>query len=591
MGVPGESAHPAGSLIEARRSLDAHQGAFISLASLRAKVRLWHLAALVLAAWAVRYVGFPLGADQGILLWVGDVIRGGGLPYRDAFDIRGPGFDYLHALILVTFGRNEWGIRVFDLLAISLGGWLVWRIARRVAGPVAASASTVLFLLWYAALDYWSTAQSDGWCAVILSGVVALLVIEEKDAKLWRTAAAGMLIALCVLNKPLYAMFLLLPAVRVLAQRDRGAGWMVSRWGAIGAGFAAPILVCAAWFAAHGALDDLSEVHIRWTLSTYSGLSQPWLTRVQATVGWILTSKFAVALGVAVGGLVFLARTRRTDAVVIGLWLGLALLTVVAQARYWQYHWLVIYSPLAVLAGMGVHALTRLRAMGPTSPTNLAADREATLALRSMPVAVMAVLFGAAFFSPSLEAYRWVKAEVGLTNMQEYDRMQYGIYGRGPNTFVDIARYIASRTSERDEVLVWGNVQGINFLSARRSATRFAYPRALTNEQDTQFRPRYLREFFDDLRAGAPTYVVAIDERWCDVVLPSGPNSTDHIAYPLRCLNELPELQRFIEERYTLERQFLNSVVFRLREVATPPANGIAATPWVQRAHRAASLR
>lgn len=99
----------------------------------------------------------------------------------------------------------------------------------------------------------------------------------------------------------------------------------------------------------------------------YSGIEQPWLTRVQDMIGWLLTSKFAVALGVSVAGLFFLARTRRADAIIIGLWLALTLCNVVLQGTYWQYHWLVIYPPLAVLTGVGVHALARLAAARLTS--------------------------------------------------------------------------------------------------------------------------------------------------------------------------------------------------------------------------------
>jgi len=118
-----------------------------------------------------------------------------------------------------------------------------------------------------------------------------------------------------------------------------------------------PILLCVAWFAAHGALDDLVEVHLKWTVLMYSGIAQPWLTRVQDMIGWLLTSKFAVALGLSVAGLVFLARTRGADALIMGVWLGLALFNVVLQGKYWQYHWLVIYPLAAVLTGMALVAV------------------------------------------------------------------------------------------------------------------------------------------------------------------------------------------------------------------------------------------
>ncbi|MGH7696377.1 MAG: glycosyltransferase family 39 protein, partial [Gemmatimonadaceae bacterium] len=324
-----------------------------------AQSRLWYLPAAVLVVWAIKYVQLPLGADQGIQLWIADVIRSGGIPFRDTFDVRGPGFTYLHALILFVFGRNEWGIRVFDLLMLAVGAWMVYGIASRLAGRVAAIAGTLLFLLWYAALDYWSSAQSDGWCASILAAVVGLLLLGDRRLTTWRSAFAGFLVGICTLNKPTYAIFMLLPAAQVLLGHKQGRAWMLSRGAAALAGFALPILVCIAWFAAHGALDDLIEVHLKWTVLIYSGIAQPWLTRVQDTIGWLLTSKFAVALGLSVAGLVFLARTRRNDAITIGLWLGLGLFNVVLQGKYWQYHWLVVYPPVAVLTGIGVHALLR----------------------------------------------------------------------------------------------------------------------------------------------------------------------------------------------------------------------------------------
>ncbi len=563
MAAFGQHATGAGSPTSGKPTVSKRR--WIALDFIRSRLRLWYVPAAILVVWAVRYVQLPLGADQGIMLWIGDVIRDGGVPFRDTFDVRGPGFNYLHALILLVFGRNEWGIRVFDLLMLALGGWLVYRIAFRMVGKVAAVASALLFLLWYAALDYWSTAQSDGWCASILAGVVALLVLGEGRVTLWRSAVAGLLVGCCALNKPTYAIFLLLPAVSVLAAHKEGIAWLLSRWAATAAGFALPILLCVVWFAANGALDDLIEVHLRWTVLLYSGIAQPWFTRVQEAIGWLLTSKFAVALGLSVAGLVFLARSRGADAIVIGLWLGLTLFNVVLQGKYWQYHWLVIYPPLAILTGISVHALVRLASARLTTATDQAADRDIALATRTLPVALIAVLFAAAMFTPSLEIYRWVKAEVGLTNANEYDRLQFGPYGRGPDTFAQIARHIASNTTERDAVLVWGDIQGINYLSARRAPTRFAYVPALMIKRDTTYRPKYLREFFAALHAKPPTYVVAMDERWCNVRAQSGVTSEDHIAFPLRCLSELPDFQRFVTERYALERAFANAILLRLR--------------------------
>lgn len=75
-------------------------------------------------------------------------------------------------------------------------------------------------------------------------------------------------------------------------------------------------------------------------------------------------------------------------------------------------------------------------------------------------------------------------------------------------------------------------------------------------------------EFFSKLNAKPPTYVLAMDETWCNVQGQSGVMSDDHIAFPLRCLSELPDFQRFVNERYALERAFGGAILLRLRSTA-----------------------
>jgi hypothetical protein len=520
----------------------------------RFKLHPIYIPAAILAAWAVMYVQHPLGGDQGILLWVGDVLVQGGIPYRDTFEIRGPGFDYIHALIVAVFGRNAWGIRVFDLLMLALGGWLVWRVGLALLDRVAAAAGTLLFLLWYAAVDYWSTAQSDGWTATILTAAALLLIPAERRLTPWRMAASGALVALCVLNKPLYALFALLPAVRPLATREGGLGWILKMWLAGAAGFIGVILACIGWFAAHGALDDLIEVHILFTVAAYAGLELPWLTRFQGALNWLLASKFAVALAVALGGLLYLGRKRRGDAIVVATWLGLAVFCVIVQARFWEYQWLIVYPPLGVLAGAGVHAVLSLRRARALQSQQESSNPDFAPALRSLSTALLTVVFVAAVFPPALSVYRWTKIQMGLTSADQFERENYGPYGNGPNSFAAISKYIAARTSPDEGVFVWGTVQGINFLSGRRSPSRFSYTRALTHENP--YREKYVREFFADMTATPPTYIVAIQEGYCDVPFLSGLNRRDHIAFPLSCLSKFPDFQRFVTEGYQLERAF-----------------------------------
>ena len=57
---------------------------------------LYALLALAIV-WAFASLSFPFGWDQGIFAWVGSTIVDGGLPYRDAWDIKGPLTYYVYA--------------------------------------------------------------------------------------------------------------------------------------------------------------------------------------------------------------------------------------------------------------------------------------------------------------------------------------------------------------------------------------------------------------------------------------------------------------------------------------------------------------
>ena len=63
---------------------------------------------------AVTHVG---RSGRAVPEWqlVGDVIVRGGMPYRDAFDVKGPLSFYPSAFVQLVTGRTWWGIRAFDL--------------------------------------------------------------------------------------------------------------------------------------------------------------------------------------------------------------------------------------------------------------------------------------------------------------------------------------------------------------------------------------------------------------------------------------------------------------------------------------------
>jgi hypothetical protein len=154
--------------------------------------------------WFILYVGagvgafatlwWPMGQDQGIYAWVGDVICAGGLPYRDAWELKGPATHYTYAAVQAILGRNEWGIRVADVMFVCFGAIGLWRLVDRLGGYFAAHSATILMIYWYARGGYWDTAQPDGWAAMLI--VWAMAIALDRDAiKVHTRLAIGALIA------------------------------------------------------------------------------------------------------------------------------------------------------------------------------------------------------------------------------------------------------------------------------------------------------------------------------------------------------------------------------------------------------------
>lgn len=506
---------------------------------------------VTIAAWAATYLTWPFSNDQGNLAWVGHVLRSGGMPYRDAWDVKGPAAHLLFALEQALFGRNEWGLRLFDLMTLAACAMALRRIVRQYAGPVAARWTIALYLLWYASLDHHNTAQPDAWAAVLVS-LAAMLALGEFYRPWAASAGAGGLVAVCALIKPTYVVFLVLPVIATVARlRTHGRARVAGSLTGLALGFVLPIGLCLAWFVHRGALGDWIAVQTRWIPASYTDIDAAWLNRVQVLVVFLTAQQFAPAVPLAVSGLVVVRRSARADAWVLLAWAALAMVGVLVQGHFFTYHWLPLFPPLAALAGIGMETLWRCVRADTVSESSSESSRAP---LRVMTAALLAVVLVGAAMSPGMHLYRFAKSML-QGDFTTTDQVEFGPFGHHGGVFPELATYLRLHTSRDESVLLWGSAAGINYLTHRDAVGAFGFVQPLVDPPDTELRQQYRTTFLTRLTTRPPRYVVALNAHTCARhPSPAERRLMGRAEALMRCLDDIPDVSRFVSERYTLDR-------------------------------------
>ena len=514
----------------------------------------WPAACALMASWAIAYLGWPFSSDQGVLSWVGRAIADGGMPYRDAWEIRGPAPFLLYAALAKLFGASQWPLRALDLAILAAGAWCVASIAAKFGGQVAGRVAVVLYVLWFASLGHHDTAQSDGWNGALMAGVALSMVANGGMPKARHAAIAGVLIGLSFVSKPPYAAFVLLPAIIGVGQvARRGVRWLLGFWAAGAVAVIAAASAVLAWVYLGGAWDAFIDIHIRWLLARYTDVESSWLNRVQTTGVFLTASIVATAIGPAILGFIAVWRRNREFAVALLAWVGCALLTVMSQGNFYPYHWHPLYPALATLAGIGIGFIF-LSSRQPNDPTSVIGR------------AVCAAAVGGAALLPLVHVYRAAFLLVGIFSRERYDAIEFGPFGK-TGVFTNLADYFRAHTSPDETVLVWGSSPNVYYISERRAPTRFGYTAPLVTPQDDEFRRRYRAEFFAGLEAKPPAYIATLAPKVCTYARDVDQRRIlGRAEERLRCVDDLPGLPAFISDRYVADTTMGPIAVYRLRD-------------------------
>ena len=497
-------------------------------------------AGIVAGVNAATSVALPFGWDHGIMASVGNSYVQGKLPYSDSWDMKGPVAFLPYSLVQELFGPTMWGIRILDVVIQALAALTIFKGVRSLTTWRVGAWAAFAIYFWVAAAGWFFTATPESWVGALCTLAVVPLLVPGKPLGLSRLASSGLLVGCVGLIKPFYFVVGIAPLLSILLAPGLAIRRRATIAAALAVGAAAPVALVCGYFVLLGGVSQAIEVHILYTLKTYSHVSAGLAAAVYGTAAFLAQPTVALlAPFVALG--VWANRKDKQQIWPALAWLAAMLFCVAVQGKYWFYQWLPVYAPMLFLAALGASALARVDAPG-----------HAPIILTVFAALVFA---GQVCALPLHDTAKFLYY-FGVKHAPEryYASFHYGPYNAADERAA--ARYIAAHTNADEGVFVWGNDATIRYLANRPNPSRFTFEMPLTLQGP--YLARYRAEAMRELLTRPPTYLV-VGVTWLGVTKEES-------------LGNFPELAAFLHAHYHLEKSFGFDDLYRRN---APPEVGV----------------
>lgn len=459
----------------------------------------WSYAILVLVVVffgiiRIRLLDFPLERDEGEYAYGGQLILQGIAPYQLCYSMKLPGTAAAYALLMAIFGQTPSGVHLGLLVVNSAAIILMYFLARRIFDPLAGVVASATFGLLSIASSVLGFAGHATQYVVLpaIGGVLVLLKAVESE-KLRMLFWSGLLFGLAFLMKQ-PGVFFILFAVFYLAfcEWRSGLQWprTMLRLGALLLGASLPFaLTCLIllragvfrrfWFwtfsyaQQYGTIVTLPHgLQIFWESSTH--VIGP------AALIWLVAATGPIAL-------LWSPKARSQTVLLMGL-LAFSF-AAICPGLYFRQHYFVLLLP----------AIALFCAAAVSISTAALRDSMKNRSWALIPAVLFVIVLGV------------TTAHDGKFFFQTDPVVACrSIYGRNPfPEALKIGEFIASRSSEWDQIAVIGSEPEIYFFSHRRSVTGYIYMYPLMESQP--FTSDMQREMAAQIEKANPRFVVFVD--------------------------------------------------------------------------------
>ena len=515
---------------------------------------------IVVTIIALPIVTYPPGRDQGEFATIGRGLLDGKVPYVDLWNPKPPAIFYVYALAMQFYGQTTAALRTLDLLLVPVISAALFWLGDRVSGEKRVGLfAAAIFPAFYFTESFWTLTQNDG---IAMLPMVLALVATFKAADhagsrrgLFYAFGAGILTACALWFKYPFALLSLavvagygilrtqrhaLPSLDNEVPEGGGGNVVYALFAFLGGGLLIVILGIG-YLASLGVLDELilsAQVTSQYTALTLN--VEDFTSLMRTAIGfrweqwgllWILA-----ALWLVLGRF---GDRRGHEWAVIVLWLAVAFAMMLVQAKGYDYHWLPMLPPLALL---GADTADRL--------IDLAA-RNGWAKRSQVPATLLTVLL---FLVIQWQGI-WPKAINYLRGLEDqiayYGRFQAGEFVADES--LAVANYLAERVAAGDSLYIWGFRPEVYYLSQLKPATRFIFQFPLVAPWYPQ---SWRQENVDVLWAALPSYVLVLQVDYMPFVTGRDEDSNT-------LLQEYNELNDWLIFNYEREAQIGNFFLWR----------------------------
>jgi 4-amino-4-deoxy-L-arabinose transferase-like glycosyltransferase len=505
-----------------------------------------------------------MGADSGLFAYYGQQILAGRVLYKDLWDEKPPGVYYVDALAILIAGETPWSIWWLGLAWIAATTIILFLILYTLTGMIPALAAALVFLLTALYPDYYQRGNFTEVYALLpqVLAIAALAKYLSAGKSRW-VFFLGMMTAAAFLFKPTYiAMGLAaLIVILYLDLRTNTIRQALLHLANFSLGTAAPLAAVTLYFASKGALQAMWEAVISYNLvyakqgfslrSIYTTLSTFAVVQPMATVFTVSMASLVVFLILNWPKLIHPPKAEQVVGKMDGntrLWVFAGIfaalpvewaLVSVSGKNFGHY----FLTPLPAMTGAWAYLASGIiRSLRPGRERNI---------WPSLALSLLAVLSLGWFF------------KVAVTEAP--DKAQLNSFLKQPlslsYTLNELEQYVSDNSSPAQPVLVWGLHPRINFVTGRRSPSRYAFPLPLLiASAGTGAR---FDQFMADLQAGPPALILAQPGSSVGIPFFGGDIGSVCQDCPPEVRAGVLELRDFVDTHYTLAKSIWDWQIYK----------------------------